>query len=226
MNCKPEAIRLMHTYLDGDLTKDEESHLLSHLTSCETCQKHFHELKRTIQRVQYTEHIEVPDDFTRNVMNRLPEEKRRTKYVHWIKKHPVVTGAAIFFLFLFSSVFSMWNQDGKLVVSKQDDLIIEGDTVIVPEDVTVDGDLVVKNGKLKIEGTVDGNVTLVKSTLITNETDLDGITASSSVSGEMKQVNQAFDWMWFNIKKTAKGIFSFQLAITKTIPSESVLTIN
>ena len=141
--------------------------------------------------------------------------------MYWTKKHLVMISAAVLFVFLFSGVFSLWNQDGKLVVSKQDDLIIEGDTVIVPKDVTVDGDLVVKNGKLRIEGTVDGNVTLVKSTLITEETDLDGITATSSVSGEMKQVNQAFDWIWFNIKQTAKGIFTLQLAINETISFES-----
>lgn len=221
MNCKPDAIKLMHTYLDGDLTQEEESQLLSHLTSCKSCQKYFHELKRTIQEIQHIELIDVPDDFTTNVMNQLPEEKRRTKYMYWTKKHPVMISAAVLFVFLFSGVFSLWNQDGKLVVSKQDDLIIEGDTVIVPKDVTVDGDLVVKNGKLRIEGTVDGNVTLVKSTLITEETDLDGITATSSVSGEMKQVNQAFDWIWFNIKQTAKGIFTLQLAINETISFES-----
>src|SRR5699024_8253446 len=119
LNCKPDAIKLVHTDLDGDLTREQESQLLSHLTSGIGCQKHFHELKRTIQDIKYIEHIDVPDDFTTNVMNQLPEEKRRTKYMYWTKKHPVMISAAVLFVFLFSGVFSLWNQDGKLVVSKQ-----------------------------------------------------------------------------------------------------------
>lgn len=216
MNCKPEAVKLMHTYLDGDLTKDEESHLLSHLKSCEACQLHFHELKRTISSVQHTEPIDVPDDFTSNVMNRLPKEKRNAKHVRWLKAHPVMITAAVLFIVIFGSALSLWNQEGKLVVSKQENLVIEGDTVIVPRGVTVEGDLLVKNGKLKIEGTVDGNVTLVKSTLITDtdDSDMDGMMASTGeVNGEMKQVNEAIGWFWFNVKKTVKGIFTFQFAL-------------
>lgn len=218
MNCKPEAIKLMHTYLDGDLTKEDESHLLSHLKSCAECQSHFHELKRTITSIQHADYIDVPKNFTANVMDRLPKEKRSTKYVHWLKTHPIITGAAILFIFMFSGVFTMWNQDEKLVVSKQDNLVIKGDTVIVPEGVTVEGDLLVKNGKLKIEGTVDGNVTLVKSILLDNKSKVDGIMASAGeISGEMKQVDEAIEWIWFNIKKTVKGVFSLQVIHTTII---------
>src|SRR5699024_4481228 len=99
----------MHTYLDGDLTKEEEAHLLYHLQSCEACQRHFHELKRTITTIQYAEQIDVPNDFTKNVMSRLPQEKRRAKYMRWLKAHPVMTAAAVFFILLISSVSSLWN---------------------------------------------------------------------------------------------------------------------
>lgn len=210
----------MHTYLDGDLTKEDESHLLHHLKCCEDCQKHFHELKRTITTIQYREQVEVPRDFTANVMRELPREKRRT--LLWLKRHPVIITAAILFIFMFSSVVSMWNQDGKLVVSKQEDVIIEGDTVIVPEGVTVEGDLLVKNGKLKIEGTVDGNVTLVKSTLIqNNKKEAGGVMASTgNISGEMEQVDKAFGWVWFNMKNALEGIFSLQVVCMSSLTVE------
>lgn len=222
VDCKPDGVELMHTYLDGDLTKEEESHLLHHLKSCKVCQRHFHELKRTISTIKYTEEVEVPHDFTSNVMDRLPREKRSAKYTRWLKAHPVITAAAIFFILMFSGVVSMWNQEGKLVVSKQEDLIIEGDTVIVPEGVTVEGDLLVKNGKLKIDGTVDGDVTLVKSTLIQDDVGADnGIMASvGDISGEMEHVDKAYGWIWFNIKNALEGIFSLKVVYMGTSATE------
>src|SRR5690625_1517944 len=95
MECKTKYIKLMHKYLDGDLNKEEESILRAHLETCDTCQKHFHELSRTITLIQITEQPEVPANFSENVMKNLPTEKRHVKFVRWFKKHPMVTVAAI-----------------------------------------------------------------------------------------------------------------------------------
>lgn len=216
MNCKKEAIKLMHHYLDGDITKDDENKLRHHLEDCNDCQKHFHELKRTLTLIQSTENIAAPSHFAERVMQKLPDEKKHVKYMRWFKIHPVLTAAAIFFIFMFVGTFSAWNQDTKLTVSKQENLIIEGDTVIVPEDVVVDGDLVVKNGNLKIEGTVEGDVTLINGKLIREDNDRfdeEGLMASvGEVNGEFEKVDQIFEWMWFQIKNLFKGIFSFNNA--------------
>lgn len=209
LNCEKEAIMLMHNYLDGDLTKAEETNFRRHLKSCEDCRKHFHELKRTITWVQSAEKISAPEGFTKCVMDKLPRERRRVSYMRWFKAHPVITAAAIFFIFMFSSVTSAWNQSSELVVSKQDNLIIEGDTVIVPEGVTVSGDLIVKNGNLKIDGTVDGNVTLFNGNLIDDSIDGGGLMASvGEVNGEFEQVDQVFEWMWYHLQEIFEGIFS------------------
>ncbi|MFZ3579143.1 zf-HC2 domain-containing protein [Virgibacillus sp. DJP39] len=209
MKCNKEAIMLMHKYLDGDLTKLEEINLRGHLESCEDCQKHFHELKRTITWVQSVEKISAPENFTKSVMASLPKEKRRVSYMRWFKAHPVVTAVAIFFIFMFSSVLSAWNQGSELVVSKQENLIIQGDTVIVPEGVTVSGDLLVKNGNLKINGTVDGNVTLINGNLIDDSIDGEGLMASvGEVNGEFEQVDQVFEWMLYHIQEIIQSIFS------------------
>src|SRR5690625_5754696 len=99
-------------------------------------------------------------------MEQLPTEKRHVKYMRWFKIHPVLTAAAIFFIFMFGGLFSAWNQDTKLTVSKQEKLIIEGDTVVVPEDVVVDGDVGVEKCELTIDGTVDGDVMLIDEILM------------------------------------------------------------
>ncbi|WP_042220731.1 anti-sigma factor family protein [Oceanobacillus manasiensis] len=210
MECNHEASSLMHKYLDGDISNEEEKKLRLHLEDCEACQKHFRELKRTITLLQSTEHIEAPANFTANVMNRLPTEKKRMKYGRWFKAHPIITAAALFLIFMMSGVFSAWNQDSELVVSKQDNLVIEGDTVIVPEDVTVEGDLVVKNGNLVIKGTINGNVTLINGKLIENPIESEGLMASAGgVNGELKHVDQIFEWVWYNLKNLFRSIFAF-----------------
>ncbi|WP_188456743.1 zf-HC2 domain-containing protein [Virgibacillus oceani] len=209
MNCKKEAVELMHKYLDGDLTKAEEAGLIQHLETCEDCQKHFHELKRTITWIQSTGQITAPSNFTQNVMAKLPKEKKRVSYMRWFKAHPVLTAAAIFFIFMFSGVFSAYNHDSQLIVSKQDDLIIKGDTVVVPEGVTVAGDLVVKNGDLRIDGTVDGNVTLINGKLLDNSIEGEGLMASvGEVNGKIEQVDQVFEWMWYHLRNIFESIFS------------------
>lgn len=210
MNCNSESTRLMHKYLDGELNQQEEEKLRQHLEGCEICQKHFHELKRTITLIQSAEHIPTPAGFTSNVMQKLPTEKRRIKYTRWFKSHPILTAAAIFFVLMISGVFSAWNQDSQLVVSKQENLVIKGDTVIVPEGVTVPGDLLVKNGNLIVEGTIDGNVTIVNGKLMKEQTvEGEGLMASvGEVNGELKQLDQVFEWIWYNIKGLFKGVFS------------------
>lgn len=212
MKCNADTVGLMHKYLDGDITTEEEQKLKYHLEDCEACQDHFRELKRTITLIQSAERFEAPVNFTANVMKNLPTEKKRVKYSRWFKMHPMLTAAAIFFILMFTGVFFAWDQDNQLVVSKQENLIIEGDTVIVPEGEVVEGDLLVKNGNLIIHGTVDGNVTLVNGELIDDDPlDNSGLMASvGEINGEFESVDQAFDWVWYKLKDFAKKVFSFE----------------
>src|SRR5699024_2355250 len=108
----------------------------------------------------------APNGFVKDVMEKLPAEKRYFKLIRTIKRHPILAIATILFLVLSSTIFFIWNQDSELIVSKQEDLEIKGDMVIVPEGVVIDGDLYVKNGDLKIDGIVKGDVTLVNGNLI------------------------------------------------------------
>ncbi|MDC3414787.1 zf-HC2 domain-containing protein [Aquibacillus sp. 3ASR75-11] len=216
MACNKEAIKLMHQYLDDELSTDDKSKLQAHLKSCTSCQQHYQELKKTNTYMKSMDQINVPHDFTRNVMNNLPKEPKRVGYKRWMKTHPIVTAAAIFFVLMFAGLSSVWNGNSQLTVSKQKDLVIENNTVTVPEGVTVDGDLVVKNGDLIIEGTVKGDVVLINGKLISDQKSSDPYLAAA-IGGELKQIDQIFDWVWYNIKKSINDVFSFKVNTIYTL---------
>lgn len=199
MNCKKEIVTLMHKYLDSDLSAKEEQQLKMHLQQCEDCQAYFQELTRTDTLLKSTSSMQPSEDFTKKVMQHLPKEKRKWGYMRWFKAHPLLTSAAVFFVFMFGSIFTAWDQEGQLSVSKDRDVIIKNDTVIVPEGVTIEGDLVVKNGNLQIDGSVNGNVTLINGEHL--------MASAGNINGEIKQVNQIFEWMWYHIKNVWSSIF-------------------
>ncbi|MFC7062954.1 zf-HC2 domain-containing protein [Halobacillus seohaensis] len=212
MNCNREAVMLMHKYLDGVLNKEEERRLRDHLQACQACQNHFHELKRTITLIKNTGPVSAPKDFTSNVMASLPKEKKQKNYLRMLQHHPIITAAAIFFILMFSGIFSAWSQDQQVTVSKQENLRIQDNTVIVPEGVTVDGNLVVRNGDLKVEGKIDGDITLINGDFVTDNPSNElsnGENYQAYASGEVKEVNQVFEWMWYHTKKFVTDIFSF-----------------
>jgi anti-sigma factor RsiW len=96
---------------------------------------------------------------------------------------------------MMGSLLSTWNLDQEFSVSKQKNLIVNNNTVIVPKGETVKGDVVVRNGKLKIEGEIQGNVTVINGEKY--------MASAGHVTGQIEEVNQAFDWIWYQIKKTA-----------------------
>src|SRR5690625_1460534 len=148
----------------------------------------------------------APDNFTANVMDKLPEEKKHMKYRRWFSKHPYLPAVAVVLFFFVASLFSGWGKGTELVVSKKDDLIIEGDTVIVPEDIVVSGDLFIKNGNLKVIGQIEGDVTLVNGELLSENE----MTASiDNISGELKQIDRALKWAWYEVNKFVSDLFSF-----------------
>ncbi|MBH0231732.1 zf-HC2 domain-containing protein [Halobacillus yeomjeoni] len=213
MDCNKQAVALMHKYMDGDLTQEEERRLRHHLQACSTCQNHFHELKKTTTLIKNTGPVSAPKNFTSNVMANLPKEKKKKRYTRFLQKHPILTAAAVFFILMFSSVFTTWNQDQQVTVSKQENLEIRDNTVIVPEGVTVNGDLVVRNGDLRIEGQINGDVTIINGDIIEGQADhqLEGIDSSTlqAYSGELTEVNKIHEWVWYQTKNAITSIFSF-----------------
>lgn len=193
----------MHEYLDEEISTEHEKNLKQHLQQCVSCQKHFHELSKTIALVKGMATVTAPDDFTSKVMNKLPKEKKKVGIQRWFRHHPLLTAASLFLILMMGSVISGWNKGQDLSVSKQPNLIVKNDTVIVPEGEVVKGDVVVRNGSLQIEGQVDGNVIVINGEVIKGNKYM---ASAGQVTGEIKEINAVFEWIWYYLKNTAKEV--------------------
>lgn len=200
LKCPEEIIQFMHNYLDNDISPDNEKILRDHLHSCKDCETYFHQLKKAIALVQSTSHIQAPNSFTVNVMAKLPKEKKKVGIQRWMHNHPVLTAASIFILLMTGSLFSTWEKNHEFSVSKQPNLVIQNNTVIVPKGEIVKGDLVVRNGELRIEGEVHGDVTVINGEQY--------VASAGRVTGDIEEVNALFEWIWFHLKDTATDVFS------------------
>jgi anti-sigma factor RsiW len=196
MKCPEHIVKLMHDYLDGDIGPHDEKRLKEHLQQCSACASHFHGLTKTVAFIQHASHVSSPPDFTTRVMENLPREKKRIRVQRWMKRHPFLTAASLFILLTTGSLFTAWNGEKQFSVSTHENVIIRGHTVIVPKGQTVKGDIVVRNGSIKIEGKVEGNVTVIHGEKY--------LASAGQVTGEIEEINQVFEWIWYNIKERLK----------------------
>lgn len=201
MACHDEIILYMHEYLDGGISDEHEQMLKNHLQACPDCQTHFQELKRTCAFIKSTSHIKASPGFTENVMDRLPKQKGTAPFKRWMRHHPLLSAVALFMILMAGSVFGIWQEDQKFSFTKQPNLIVQNDTVIVPEGEVVKGDIIVKNGNVRIEGEVQGHVTIINGKKY--------MASAGNVTGDVEEINQVFQWLWFKIKEGAKGVVGF-----------------
>ncbi|MFP7300403.1 zf-HC2 domain-containing protein [Neobacillus niacini] len=198
MKCNDEIVELMHEYLDEEIDPENEMILREHLKGCKECETLFNEYKKTIAVVKGTSRMQAPPDFTAKVMASLPKEKKKISMQRWLRNHPLVAAASLFLVLMMGSVFSTWNGEREFSVSKQENLVVQNDTVIVPEGEVVKGDVIVRNGKLKIEGEVQGDVTVINGEQY--------LASAGRVTGQIEEVNEVFDWIWYHMKKTAADV--------------------
>ncbi|MEG0258404.1 MAG: zf-HC2 domain-containing protein [Lysinibacillus sp.] len=207
MNTCPEhLIEYMHDYLDGDISRDQEQELKQHLQSCADCKQLMNELSETITFIKSASHIEAPPHFEASVMDRLPKPKNRVGMQKWIRRHPFFVAAAVFCLFMSTALLGIFQDDQQFSVTKQPNLVVEGQTVIVPKGEVVKGDIVVKNGDLVVEGEVDGNVTIINGKYMAS---------TAVVSGQIEEIDEAFEWLWYKIKGATKSVMTFTESETK-----------
>lgn len=197
--CPQHIVEYMHEYLDGDISREHEQVLKTHLKTCEKCQKHMHELSDTIAFVKSAAHITAPPHFEDEVMKRLPRPKNRVGVQRWLRRHPFLVAAAMFLVLMGATLFGNYSNDNQFSVTKQPNLIVDGQTVIVPEGEIVKGDIVVKNGDIVIEGEVDGNVTVINGKYMAS---------TSVVSGEVKEIDEVFEWIWYEMKRMASDFMA------------------
>lgn len=185
----------MHEYLDEEIDPTNEMILREHLKGCKECETLFNEFKKTIAVVKGTSRMQAPPDFTAKVMASLPKEKKKVGMQRWLRNHPLIAAASLFLVLMMGSILSTWNQEREFSVSKQENLVVQNNTVIVPEGEVVKGDVIVRNGKLKIEGEVQGDVTVINGEKY--------LASAGHVTGQIEEVNEVFDWIWYHLKKTA-----------------------
>jgi anti-sigma factor RsiW len=185
----------MHEYLDEEIDPENEMILREHLKGCKECETLFNEFKKTIAVVKGTSRMQAPPDFTAKVMASLPKEKKKVGMQRWLRNHPLIAAASLFLVLMMGSVLSTWNQEREFSVSKQENLVVQNNTVIVPEGEVVKGDVIVRNGELKIEGEVQGDVTVINGEKY--------LASAGHVTGQIEEVNEVFDWIWYHMKKTA-----------------------
>lgn len=195
MDCK-EAILLMHDYLDGDLTGPEAVQLKEHLNGCAGCRTRFAKLEKAGALVSSLKPVYLPSHITTaSIMQKLPAPAKRAAWVKWPRRHPAATVAAIFFIVMLGSFLTMWNQETQLVVHGSDleQVVIKGNTVLVPEGNTVQGNLIVENGQIEVKGNINGNLIVIDGNY--------ALASTAHISGEITSVNQAVEWIWFKMNQ-------------------------
>jgi anti-sigma factor RsiW len=200
MNCE-EALPWMHEYLDGDLTGTPLTELKKHLLSCMDCSQRFRKMQNTEAMVRSLPHLTAAPDLTDRIMASLPKQPKRNTWLQWIQRHPAVAVASMFLFVMLSSSLSLWNQDTDMVVkgASLEQVVIKGDTVYVPAGHIVNGNLMVKRGKIQINGEVKGNLVVIDGSY--------NLASTAHISGKVKQVDRALDWLWFEVNEYV-GLFS------------------
>ncbi|OOE08987.1 zf-HC2 domain-containing protein [Fictibacillus arsenicus] len=196
MQCEASVFdELMNRVLDGEATKEEERVFHAHLEECESCKEEYEMLLETLKELQLQNHnIKAPEGFTRAVMAKLPKEKQQIKWKRWMQRHPALTAAAIFMFFMAVSVFTSYNQQDLAVVKGEGNLQIKKAerVVVVPAGETIKGDLVVENADVRIEGRVEGDVTVIKGNQY--------LASAGEVTGHSQEIGQVVEWVWYKLK--------------------------
>jgi hypothetical protein len=131
----------------------------------------------------------------------LPKQRKRNAWLEWIKHHPAVSVASMFLFVMLTSSLTLWNQDTDMVVkgASLDQVVIQGDTVTVPAGNTVNGNLMVKRGKIIVDGAIKGNLVVIDGSY--------NLASTAHISGKVKQIDQALDWLWFEVNQYV-GLFA------------------
>lgn len=210
MECKV-AIGKIHNYLDGELPREEISVLQSHMKACAACSARFEQLEKTDAAAFAAWEAVKPsvqlDDASsqllkERIMSQLPKSKskERSRFVSLLYRYPGLTAAAVFLLVILGSFFATWEEDSQMIVSGEDlqHVVINGKTVIVPEGVKVTGDLTVENGKVEVQGSVDGDVTVIDGSMV--------LASTGYIAGQSRTIDQALDWFWYKVTSTFGGV--------------------
>lgn len=199
MECR-EALPWIHEYLDGDLEPDRAEALRLHMRGCANCTAMFAEFERTEALVRALDEPAAPPHLSASIMAALPPMRSNRSWARWMRKHPAATAAAAFLLIMVSSFFSLWNQGSQLAVRGDDleGIVIEDGKVIVPQGARMEGDLVVENGTVQVDGDLEGDLIVIDGNV--------ALASTAHISGRVQEVDRALDYIWFKLGEWFGGM--------------------
>jgi anti-sigma factor RsiW len=74
---------LYSAYVDEDLDTSVEDGFLEHLDGCPDCQGGLERFEKAVAEVRGTPRLRAPTSFSRQVMRRVKQRKRRTEALGW-----------------------------------------------------------------------------------------------------------------------------------------------
>ncbi|MFC4354818.1 zf-HC2 domain-containing protein [Chryseomicrobium palamuruense] len=205
--CHEKYMDYMHAYLDGDIPPEHEQELKQHLKSCDACQAHMHELSDVVAFMKSAQPVTPPPNLTSHVMASLPKRTVSAGPQSWFRRYPMVTAAAVFLVFMSAMFFGNFSNDQQFAFTKADNVIVEGDTVIIPEGTVIEGNFVVRNGNIRVDGKIGGNLTVINGEIL-NEDSIEKnpyMASTAVVTGEIEEIDRVFDWLWFKMKSGYQG---------------------
>jgi len=144
------------------LSEEQQLNIAGHLETCLDCAAYVKEMNQIEGGLRNLSSVAAPDDFAANVLRCIPSwQVVRKVWSQWR-----VAGVAVAVLLFFGFPTYMLVEHPMPFVEFQDGsakVEIVGQTVLVPENVVLKGDLTVYHASLKVLGRVGGNVYLVSS---------------------------------------------------------------
>ncbi|TFB21482.1 hypothetical protein E3U55_09230 [Filobacillus milosensis] len=211
MACNETFENELHCCLNRELNQEEESKLQDHLLSCNACQKHYQELVNVDNKLTQLEMVEAPVDLKQNILNDIPKDNKVKRFSKIVKEHPIIAAAVVFFIMLFTSTLSHYHNNQQLSLSKHEGVITEGNRVIIPEGETIEGDFIVQNAEVILQGRIKGNLTLVNSKLVDNHDHFNNNYSSLShhVEGKVVEIDRYFGWVYHKIEYEFKNFVTY-----------------
>ena len=105
----------------------------------------------------------------------------------------------LFAVVMTASYAVMWGQGSDVVVRARhpEQVVVEGNRVVVPAGKTVAGDLVVENAEVAVDGEVKGDLVVVDGTY--------QLASTAHIAGKVLRIDRALEWIWYRIESFFQG---------------------